>query len=59
MYMDHSAFLAVDVPVGGKIIPIDSTSLLLAGAQSSAVWMLSALAGVAGGTAFYLKTRKS
>jgi len=59
MYMDHSAFLAADVPVGGKIIPIDSTSLLLAGIQSSAVLMLSSLAVVAGVTAFYLKTRKS
>jgi len=59
MYMDHSAFLAADVPVGGKIIPIDSTSLLLAGIQSSAVWMLPALAGVAGGAIIYIKKKRN
>jgi len=39
--------------VGGDLIPIDSTALLLAGLQTSAIWMLPVLAGVAG-TGFYL-----
>jgi len=39
--------------VGGELLPIDSTALLLAGLQSSAIWMLPVLAGVAG-TGFYL-----
>jgi len=45
--------------VGGEFLPIDSTALMLAGLQSSAIWMLPVLAGAAGVTAFYLKTRKN
>jgi len=47
--------------VGGELLPIDSTALILAGAQTSAVWMLSALA-VIGSVAFgalYLTTRRN
>ena len=32
-------------PVGGELLPIDSTTLLLAGLQTSAIWMLPVLAG--------------
>jgi len=39
--------------VGGELLPIDSTALMLAGLQSSAIWMLPVLAGIAG-TGFYL-----
>ena len=39
--------------VGGEFLPIDSTALMLAGLQSSAIWMLPVLAGIAG-TGFYL-----
>jgi len=49
------------VPVGGEFMNIDTTSLILAGAQTNAVWLLSALA-VIGSVAFgaiYLKTRKN
>jgi hypothetical protein len=46
-------------PVGGEVLPIDSVALLLAGAQLSAIWMIPLLAGVAGTTAIYLKTRKN
>jgi len=42
-----------DGVVGGELLPIDSTALLLAGLQTSAIWMLPALAGIAG-TGFYL-----
>ena len=44
-------------PVGGEIIPIATTALILAGLQSSAIWMLPVLAGAAGVGAFYIKTR--
>ncbi len=37
--------------VGGELLPIDSTALLLAGAQTNAVWIMSALA-VIGSVAF-------
>ena len=32
--------------IGGEIIPIEATSLILAGAQTPAVWMLSALSAL-------------
>jgi len=47
--------------VGGGFLPIDSTALLLAGAQSSAVWIFTALA-VIGSVAFgalYLTTKRN
>jgi len=43
--------------IGGELLPIDSTALLLAGIQSSAIWMLPVLVGAAGVGAFYIKTR--
>ncbi len=43
--------------VGGELLPIDSTALVLAGFQTSAIWMLPVLAGAAGVGAFYIKTR--
>jgi hypothetical protein len=51
--------LEVQHVVGGGLLPIDNTVLLLAGLQASAIWMLPVLAGTAGATAFYLKTRKN
>jgi len=52
-------FLPCPVQVGGELLPIDSTALLLAGLQSSAIWMLPILAGAAGAGAFYIKSRKN
>jgi len=43
--------------VGGTFIPIDTTALLLAGIQSSAIWMLPILVGATGVGAYYIKTR--
>ncbi len=43
--------------VGGELLPIDTTALMLAGLQSSAIWMLPVLAGAAGAGAYYIKTR--
>ena len=45
--------------VGGSIIPIDASALLIAGAFTNAIWMAPVIAGAAGTTAFYLKTRKN
>ena len=36
--------------IGGEIIPIETTSLILAGAQTPAVWMLSILSALGIGT---------
>jgi len=47
-------------PVGGEFLPIDTTPLLVAGAQTNAFWILSTLA-VIGSIAFgalYLTTRR-
>jgi len=43
--------------VGGELLPIDNTALLIAGLQTSAIWMLPVLAGAAGVGAYYIKTR--
>lgn len=45
--------------VGGSILPIDISALLITGAFTNAIWMAPVLAGAAGATAFYLKTRKN
>ncbi len=50
----------VDV-VGGEFLPIDSTALILAGAQTNAIWIMSALA-VIGSIAFgalYVSSKKN
>jgi len=51
----------VPTVVGGDLLPIDSTALLLAGLQSSAIWMLPVLAGVAGSAfgVLYIKSRRN
>jgi len=43
--------------VGGELLPIDSTALMLAGLQSSAIWMIPTLAGVAGAGFYLIKFR--
>jgi len=43
--------------VGGESLSIDSTALVLAGLQTSAIWMLPILAGAVGAGAYYIKTR--
>ena len=51
----------VPMVVGGELLPIDSTALILAGAQTNAVWILSALA-VIGSVAFsalYITSKKN
>jgi len=46
MHMTHSAFLSVDVPVGGTLIPIDATSLVLANLQTNLLWLIPILVSV-------------
>ena len=43
--------------VGGLPMVIDSNALILAGIQSTAMWMIPVLAGAAGAGAYYIKTR--
>jgi len=51
--IDFNAEWSMGQVVGGELLSIDSTALMLAGLQSSAIWMLPVLAGIAG-TGFYL-----
>jgi len=46
-----------DVMVGGELLPINNTSLLLAGLSSSAIWMIPTLAGLAGAGLYLVKFR--
>jgi len=41
--------------IGGELMPLDSTALLLAGLSSSAVWMIPTLAGIAGAGVYLAK----
>lgn len=43
--------------VGGTLLPIDNTALLLAGLQTSAIWMIPTLAGLAGAGFYLIKFR--
>jgi len=45
--------------IGGSILPIDASALLIAGIFTNAIWIAPVLAGAAGTAAFYLKTRKN
>ncbi len=53
MVTDTAMATVTIIFVGGEFLPIDSTALMLAGLQTSAVWILPAVAGLAG-TGYYL-----
>ena len=59
MHMDHSAFLAPNVAVGGTMIPIDTTALLLAGISTSYFIMIAftVLAAIAFTVLYYTTQR--
>ncbi len=56
--LDDLKFSRSCVVVGGEFLPIDSTALVLAGLQTSAIWMLPVLAGAAGAGIAALKLRR-
>ena len=53
MVMDTAMATVTIIFVGGEFLPIDSTALFVSGIQTSAVWILPAVAGLAG-TGYYL-----
>jgi len=57
--MDAIAFEPIPLVVGGEGIPIDTTALLIAGVQSSTMWMIPVLAfiGIAGLVIFKIKSK--
>jgi len=58
---DVQSLIMIEEVVGGELLPIDSTALALAGLQTSAIWMLPVLAGVAGSAfgVLYIKSRRN
>jgi len=46
-------------PVGGELLPINTTALLIAGLQSSVIWILPVLAVAAGAGAYFVRTRQN
>jgi len=54
---DDMEFCIIDSVVGGTLIPLDTTALLLAGAQTSAIWMIPTLAGLAAAGFYLVKFR--
>ncbi len=51
------AFIENCPPVGGELLSIDSTALMLVGLQTSAIWMLPVLAVAAGQTVWFVHRR--
>jgi len=47
-----------EVAIGGELIPIDQTALLLAGLTSMTVWMIPTVLGLAGAGVYLVKFRK-
>jgi len=54
--IDDVRFELVEM-VGGELLPIDSTALVLAGLQTSAIWMIPTLAGLVGAGFYLIKFR--
>jgi hypothetical protein len=48
----------IDSPVSGKLLSIDSTTLMVAGLSSGAIWMIPTIVGIAG-VGFYIIKSKS
>jgi len=46
------------VPVAGELLPLDSSALMIAGLTSMSVWMIPAVAGLAGVGVYLVKFRK-
>jgi len=46
-----------EVPVGGELIPLDSTALLIAGMSANLGLIVPIVAGIAGAGAYFIKTR--
>ena len=55
--VSETEVVLVSPVVGGDFLALDNTTLVLAGLQSSAIWMLPALAGIAGVGAYFIRTR--
>jgi len=45
-------------PVAGELLPLDNSSLFLAGIQSMTVWMIPTILGLAGAGVYLVKFRK-
>lgn len=48
-----------EIPVAGELLSLSSSALVIGGLASSAVWMIPAIAGIAGAGIYLVKTRSS
>jgi hypothetical protein len=53
----NNAKLEELIKVGGELLSIDSVALILAGLQSSSIWMIPALAVMAGTGVYFVRSR--
>ena len=47
----------IDVKVAGELLPLNTSALMIAGLSTSAVWMVPAIAGLAGAGVYLVKFR--
>ena len=47
-----------EIQVSGEILPLDNTAPFLTGLNSISVWMIPAVAGVAGAGVYFLRNKK-
>jgi len=59
LLLDNVKFTQLDcgVPVAGELLSLDTTALVIGGLASSAVWMIPAVAGIAGAGIYLVKLR--
>lgn len=55
----HEATLEDLIKVGGQFLSVDAAALLLAGLQSSAIWIVPAMAGIAGAGIYFVRAKMS
>ncbi|MDH3277043.1 MAG: hypothetical protein OEL77_03115 [Nitrosopumilus sp.] len=55
--VDESGCALPDKPVAGGLLSLDSSALVIGGLASSAVWMIPAVAGIAGAGLYLVKLR--
>jgi len=54
-----TSIIFTTIPIGGELLPLDTTALLLAGVQSISMWMIPVIVAGIGIGVFVIKLRKS
>ena len=56
--VDNISLTTEVVQVAGELLPLDTSALMIAGLSSMSVWMVPAVAGIAGAAVYLVKFRK-